>query len=869
MKSLLLRWSLVAFILGLCGCGKPSAPVAPPPPPPAPVRSEPRSEVSLAELLAKPRAELAALADDWTTRVRNEDKAHRDGNAQFFLLADFRLPLVIPIWREARFSPAAGLSLPPYLKAGVKDSAAALHLARYGDVEAARKLVDPTDQETLRRIEAVAPERNYPAEWTRLVALMLHSAQFRLATGEAGAADELSALHAQLLKVLDAKAAAGPLGADLLARGHKALTLAAKAWRAGKDASLVQKADAALAEWGTVPAPLPAVQPGDASAELARLLGQPVQGRAVLAASIPRAFDLLELPFPTEGTEAVVALFDPSDRLTDVLITYRPRMGDLYPEPWQLALALEDHALPGTEGERTPELRSRDYPLGNGRAWDVAIASHSSSLGALARYGQSAQSRPMLARDFGGVHLDRSFEQSRLRLVPGQQADLLQVDRPLSLALVKSPIHSSTGSPKHQSATFSAAMLQREPGHDLLGRLTLDYALDRDHVPLHEIVRQLWAAHGPGRLTTSESKDGRHAALVWEDGQTRYLLSLPGAGSRALELEVRDRRGPDQMGQRAAAVAAFDQAERKARLSAGQPLLRLPRHLDIEGSPRPVPVGLGMTRDQLNQALPKGGSVFRHDLADGVRVVFAGDPPAGATQVLRELIVRLGPGGRVAEVRGRYEGAGVGTLFNSLKKQGGLPRELPASWTVVWSDLPAQKPAAVRSRWQDDATVLTFERDPAGAEMTLRDCPPEHPAGLPLPPLQYLPRGPEGVTLGEMRDGLLRRGNVTPREDGSVSLVPARPGTYDAVLVWFDKGRVTRIVARHSLEGGSPAELGQALLQAAGRESGALGWPDRHDVGPDQVPQGIGWNDDRTRVRLFWQQDGSGRLYTEWKELAP
>jgi hypothetical protein len=51
------------------------------------------------------------------------------------------------------------------------------------------------------------------------------------------------------------------------------------------------------------------------------------------------------------------------------------------------------------------------------------------------------------------------------------------------------------------------------------------------------------------------------------------------------------------------------------------------------------------------------------------------------------------------------------------------------------------------------------------------------------------------------------------------------------------------------------------------REFRALGWPSRQDVA-DSVLQGLGWSDDRTRIRMFWQESDEGpRLFTEWKEI--
>ena len=129
----------------------------------------------------------------------------------------------MPVLREAHFSAEAGLSLPPYVAEGARDSELALHLARYGDDEAARKLVDPADDEARQHIDACRCGRTYPAEWTRLMGLMLHVAHVRLAQGEADAATELVMLHRDLKAVLDPKAAAGPLGAALLPPGRQAL----------------------------------------------------------------------------------------------------------------------------------------------------------------------------------------------------------------------------------------------------------------------------------------------------------------------------------------------------------------------------------------------------------------------------------------------------------------------------------------------------------------------------------------------------------------------------------------------------------------------------------------------------------------------
>ena len=103
-------------------------------------------DISLADLLGRPRSELADMAEEWTTKIHIQEKGRRAGSLYLSLLEQFRLPLVVPIWREAKYSTSAGFSLPPYFTGESRDSKLALHVARYGDLEAARKLVEPGDR---------------------------------------------------------------------------------------------------------------------------------------------------------------------------------------------------------------------------------------------------------------------------------------------------------------------------------------------------------------------------------------------------------------------------------------------------------------------------------------------------------------------------------------------------------------------------------------------------------------------------------------------------------------------------------------------------------------------------------------------------
>src|SRR5262249_49340677 len=151
-------------------------------------------------------------------------------------------------------------------------------------------------------------------------------------------------------------------------------------------------------------------------------------------------------------------------------------------------------------------------------------------------------------------------------------------------------------------------------------------------------------------------------------------------------------------------------------------------------------------------------------------------------------------------------------------------------WSALWNDLPLRQPVPILARWQDDITALTLQRDATGAEAILRDCPLDQPAGVLLPPLAYLPRGPGGCLLGESREGALRHFKIDkpqPRADGALVLPVPRGGAYDALLIWFDNDKATRIAARHVPPGAGARELaspGNQITQAWARHIRALGW---------------------------------------------
>jgi hypothetical protein len=866
-----LGWPALGLVVAVClsSCG--SAPPDDPDPGEVPSRLGDAIDLSLADLLTKPRAELAEMADDVLNKVRLQHKAHRDSNEVFLLLPQLRVPLAVPVLREAHHSASAGFSLPPYVAEGAADSELALQLARYGDVEAARRLVDPADADAAREIEQLAGARNYPVEWTRLTALLLHSAQLRLATGDLDGGTVLVQLHRQLQQVLDNRAAQGPLGAVLLSPGRRTLTLAAAAWKASSQPVLVQQSRDALAAWGDAPRSSIAIPLGTSRSQVARLLRSDSQGRVLPARDTLRALDLYGLPLPDEGADAVLSFFDKADRLSEVLVLYKERMSDSFPGMEDLALLFREQlhqagdAVPpaGVHGLQTLTCRAGEVTC------DVALVPRNRAVGAFVRLhgDRPSDAEPTLARDFGDVHLDRSFEQNRLRLAPEQRGETIQTDRPATVAHITNPL----------AALHPAqVVLQREASEDVVARLLVHYGAEQTLPALAQQALPLWAAYGPARIEGNDDERGGHVGLQWEDGQTRWTLRLPYASDAAPELEVADREPAEALPQRVARATDLDRAERKARLAAGKPWRRLPRSTD------PDTIQLGMSRDAVVQALPSGKAVLTGTFASGLLVTNAGDPARGAAYALRQLLLRFSDAGQLAEIRARYQGTvqydankGLKDMLARFKKRGGAPAEVPSPSAGVWEDIAPGKPGPVLYRWLDDTTLLTFRWETSGAEVTLRDCPPDQEAGAALPPLEYLPRGPEGCTLGDTRAQLLRRWGITEpttAAGGALVLTPPQPAPYDAVLVWFDNDRVIRIVGRHTPPASPPVrppQLADALSAAWGRDIRSLGWPVRQDLSSGDALQSLGWHDERTRVRLFWQEPDQGppRVYTEWKEL--
>ncbi|HTU21715.1 MAG TPA: hypothetical protein VMG10_27000 [Gemmataceae bacterium] len=879
-----MRWCagwLLVMLLGLSGCHSQVATTEETAPEDTTTHLGDKIDISLADWLKLPRAEQAKLVEEWTETVEKQ-RAFARGNVESVrLLPQLHPPVVSVVFAEAKLSPSAGFSVPPYLKEGQKDAAVALHLARFGDRDAALRLADPADKNLLARIDACRGEREYPVEWTRLVALVLQNAELKLANGETDGATELVELHRQLRSLLDGKSASGvasaprALAAALLPRGRQALTLAAAAWREPRHnkTALAADIDAALGDWGATPDPIPGLSAGAKQSEVVSLMGSEVQERAVLAQtplSVQRTLDLLALPLPSEGATGVAAFLD-KQCLTELNIVYRAKINGLFPEPQQLALALVEYSFPSENPASSPGLARQSW-TGGGLAYEVAVLTRGSVGGAAVRVGKAGAiaagvSFTRDSRDFGAANLDRSFEQNRLGLAPDQGGTTLEIKDAAELARIAQPA---------AKLALAGAVLKREVDADLLARLTLRWRADQNSNALSQLALPLWAAYGPARLDSAEEAGGGLFTLTWQDTATRLQLRLP-FEDKAPELVAEDSRGPSALKTRIEAAAAFDHQERQQRFAAGKPHERLARFLALPSHGIDA-VRLGMTREEVQAALPGARSLRVMPLSDGLNILVLNEPPATATYWPRQLFVRFGTDNRVAEIRVRYQEGphasgpkNPGLLDTLWAKPNGAPESLPPSWIGLWTDLPRRK-QPVFYRWQDDVTCLTYQRDAGGSEVMLRDCPRDKPQGVELPPLLFCGRGVVGCNLGDARDELHRRWQVRKpllASNGAEILVMPANSSYDVLLVWYDNDKVSRLIARHrepqTLK--KVEQVNAALQQAWGADLDRLGFVRRQDGAWGQVLRAYSYHDDRIRVRLFAQETKEGiRLFTEWRE---
>jgi hypothetical protein len=867
-------WFGVLLLAALAiGCGSTPEPVIEEPPPPPPIEPEKigdHIELSLAALLDKPRSELAALTTEVTTKIKNQEAGLLDGRFQLALLPELRFSLSAPILREAQFSSRAGFSLPPYMKEDARDASLALHLARYGDVEAAKKLAPP-DAAFQARLDAWRLERNYPVEWTRLVALMLDAAQIQLASGDVHGATHLRCLHQQLREVLGPKAASGPLGALLLPRGHAVFAQAAAAWKKENRSVVTEQAEAIVAGWGELPPPPWSLKFGGRGKDVAALLDSPCTSQAIVARSINRALDVFELPLPGEGIDSILACLDAKGNLEQVLVLYRARIVERFPDPARLALLLEDYARSPQDKEKAGWLACRSYTA-PGFCCEVTVANRGSFAGALATFQDP--SRPTAScepsRDFGSVHLSRSFDQNRARLAPEAAGEVVTVDRPKVLGSVTNWL----GIVQPARLTLRSANKS-----NVTASLTLDYTVGQPAPSLSKLALPLWSAWGASQIEGETVGENDYLSLVWQDARTRLVLRVPVGSAGQVSFAAEDRQWQRNLDASLAQVASFDQVERKERFAAGKPFSRIRRSVPgIDG------VQLGMQRFEVSEALGERQDILQRPIPGGLAVTFAGEPQDKVVYLPRQLFIRFDARDRVTELRVRYDGtenatdstAWTNDLANRLKKSYGQPIKIPVGAAAAESDQSQRQSTATHFRWTDDTTLLSCQCDGTGAEIVLRDCPLEHPRGIPLPPLEYMPRGPEGCAVGERRGDLVQRGIVsrsTPTADGSLVVPGKAGGPYDQVTVWFDQDqRVVRVLAHHRQDPRAlkPEQAAEKLQEAWGRDIKQLGWTRRQNQTPQRWLQSLSWEDDRTRLRIYWEREGSAapQLFSEWNVVG-
>lgn len=803
----------------LAGCGGESAPNVPTiAPASTQVALEPAPHITLETMLSKPRAELASEAAELEKKIHRQNELRLAGQLKFALLPATRVPLAPPVWHEAHYAAERGFSVPPYLKAGVKDAPLARHLARHGDLEAATGLAENAADAGL---SAFKLDRNYPLEWTRLVGLLLHHAQCTLATDNLEGAKELLALHQQLRSLLPEAAQKCALGQALLPRGLDTLQQAAQAWRKQGRAQLAEQAEQFLAKLGPAPAwqwPLAAGR-----AELTTQLGLHGEGHGVPAAAPLRVLDLSCLPLAHDHLDACWTFFDGTE-VREVLFAYRSTLTDYeQPAQWVPHFDRLRQSKPALTATLTP---------GNPYVGGVVQV----------RFGN--EKATTVPRVLGPLSLDRTFEHNRRLFAWKQSGSSIAVKEANILATLPSLVPQAP----------RAAVLERDASHDLLNFVRLTYPPDAKQA-LANVAAPIWKRHGPAQVQVD-----RHVALVWNDGTTKWTLTLPNDREQPVVFEATDSSGADAA-QRASAARARDLADRQTRLANNRPLSRLPRSLET--------LSLGMKRADVERLLPGGKNALRRDIPNGLMATYAGKPTAPGDAVLRTLFARFDDAGQLAELRVRY-GDHPGNRPGTLKKRLAAlqaahgPGDASPLNPALAVDLPARQGAAGGINvWQDDVTRLTCTLEAGSLELAIRHCPAAHADGAPLPDFTYLPRGAEDLLLGMPRSDVVARG-AAPHE-GALLLTPKADSPFDSVLVWFENELVAKVVARYR-DTGAP-NAAQQLPETWGRELRTVGWPWRQDF-VNNVLQSWTTSDAQTRYRVFWQEDNLGtHVLAEWRSV--
>ena len=563
--------------------------------------------------------------------------------------------------------------LPPYLSEDAYDSNLALHLAHFGDVEAARKIVDPKDAATQAEIGRLQLRRNFPAEWTRLVALILHQAHYKLAEVDNISARRVVALHRQLLELLnDNEVRQSRLATALLSRGQTLLQAAETAWLAAeKQEEWVDLArNGALANWGTYAVPvLPAPR---SPKEFAAWLGGKHHGLLVASGDTLRALDMLELPLPigagasaVTAAEGVVGLFDAAGKLREILVIYG-HIDDAY-HTNKLTSLLDEQIASSSPPNVAFQLEQFPRKAENFVAPLTIIRLMPRAAVEPTRTAAVA----CLPRDFGLVHLDRTYESNRRIFNIQQNGPMLAVKDSGVLSSLKWP---------YGGQKFAEASLTRDVKADLVADLHL--VLQKDPSKrnrLIDIAGPIWQVAGPSKFqaTGSSSKDTFN--LIWSDGTTELTLSYP-HNDEAVSFTLRDDSGRS-IEQRLEVAQKRDEAERRERWTEGRAVQRVKRSIES------FPFQLGLFRADLDKRLT-GRQALRNDTKAGDLLTFPGPPHDEAEWALRQALVRFDESGRLEEFRLRItdvagrKGHAEKRLLSILRNDNGAPE------LVALADIP-------------------------------------------------------------------------------------------------------------------------------------------------------------------------------------
>ncbi|MFO0927897.1 MAG: hypothetical protein U0736_12795 [Gemmataceae bacterium] len=497
---------------------------------------------------------------------------------------------------------------------------------------------------------------------------------------------------------------------------------------------------------------------------------------------------------------------------------------------------------------------------------DVLRTNRSLALGGLVQIlpekATVSAARTRSLRDFGPVHLDRTFEACRVDLVPGQAGPSVTSTEAASLARVAAAL---------ETPAPNAVVLHRAASTDVVTGLEMSWKPDENNRALSRLLPSMWDDYGVGTISAVEDAAGAYLAFRWGDADTEVQLRLA-FDERGPVLVVRDTQDATKLPGRLLQAQQRDEKERQARLQARKPAARLAR------GPAEVPgltleeLQLGQPRSQATAALPNGQGYRTANVPEGVSVLLTGPVPSTVPYSLRQVLVRFDKDERVREVRLRYQAGttpakkGGSPLEQLSDAKAGVPVVVPARWAGLWNDQP--EAAAPKSyRWADDRTVRVLNQDADGYEVILADRPTDSPS-LDLTPWQFLSRGVKGAGVGDTKQQV-RAALKAPAMTSNGADVHRMPehSPFEMVLVWYDDGKVVRVLAVHRDRPKNDATAAaEALGKAWARDLDGLGYPRRRETARETMLGGFFWNDDRVRVQTMVQGDEKGtRMTTDYR----